>query len=41
MDGKNELFFFNLETEIETCGLQGVLECLSDVTMELEFIERV
>lgn len=42
MDGKNELFLKkNLETEIETCGLQGALECLSNVTIELEFIKHV
>lgn len=34
-------FVFNLETETETCGVQGALECLSDVTMEQGFIEHV
>lgn len=34
-------FFFNFETEIEICRLQGALECLSNGTLELEFIEHV
>lgn len=41
--GQKEWTFLkkNLETEIETCGLQGALECLSNVTIELEFIKHV